>query len=104
MQTQNLVRHFITVLLALVLLALTYKSTGAFSWNLELTVEAEAPQARPIPPAGPLANPKSLKQVGVPVEATRVAVPTDTSQTPAKIALCEKLFFDGRLSVYGTGS
>src|SRR5258708_29766001 len=43
-----------------------------------------------------------MKQVGVPVEATRAAVPADNSQTPGKIALGEKLFFDGRLSVDGT--
>ena len=56
----------------------------------------------PIPPAGPLAAPKSLKQVGVPVAATRAAAPPDNPQTPDKIALGEKLFFDGRLSVDGT--
>ncbi|MCU1297839.1 MAG: cytochrome peroxidase [Acidobacteriaceae bacterium] len=61
-----------------------------------------APHAPPIPPAGPLADPKSLKQVGVPVEATRAAVPGDNPQTSAKIALGEKLFFDGRLSLDGT--
>ncbi len=49
-----------------------------------------------------MAEPKSLKQVGVPVEATRAAVPADNPQSPAKIALGEKLFFDGRLSVDGT--
>src|SRR6266496_4951443 len=55
-----------------------------------------------IPAAGPLARPKSLKQVGVPVEATRGAIPADNPQTPQKIALGEKLFFDGRLSADGT--
>jgi cytochrome c peroxidase len=72
------------------------------SWSLEATVEASQ-QTRakpsPIPVAGPLAEPKSIKQVGVPVEATRAAVPTDNPQTPEKIALGQKLFFDGRLSV-----
>jgi len=75
------------------------------SRNLEATVEA-SPQmsAKPpaIPAAGPLAEPKSLKQVGLPVEATRAAVPADNPQTPEKIALGQKLFFDGRLSVDGT--
>jgi cytochrome c peroxidase len=56
----------------------------------------------PSPAAGALAAPKSLQQVGVPVEATRAAVPADNPQTPDKIALGEKLFFDGRLSVDGT--
>ena len=71
----------------------------------QMTVQASpqtAPQARPIPAAGPLADPKSLKQIGVPVEATRAAAPSDNPQTPEKIALGEKLFFDGRLSVDGT--
>ena len=59
-------------------------------------------QVVPIPVAGPLAAPKSLSQVGVPVEATRAAVPADNPQNPEKIALGEELFFDGRLSVDGT--
>jgi cytochrome c peroxidase len=56
----------------------------------------------PIPSDGPLARPKSLQQSGVPVEATRTSAPPENPQTPAKIALGEKLFFDGRLSVDGT--
>ena len=36
------------------------------------------------------------------MEATRAAVPADNPQTPEKIALGEKLFFDGRLSVDST--
>jgi cytochrome c peroxidase len=75
------------------------------SWNLEATAEA-SPQTparpSPIPAAGPLAEPKSLEQVGVPVEATRAAVPADNPQTPERIVLGQKLFFDGRLSVDGT--
>jgi cytochrome c peroxidase len=59
-------------------------------------------KAPPIPKAGSLAMPKSLKQVGVPLAATRVAIPADNPQTPEKIALGEKLFFDGRLSADGT--
>jgi cytochrome c peroxidase len=56
----------------------------------------------PTPAAGPLAEPKSLNQLGVPIEATRATVPADNPQTPGKIARGEKLFFDGRLSVDGT--
>src|SRR5207253_881327 len=48
------------------------------------------------------AAPKSLNQVGVPVEAIRAVVPADNSQTLEKIALGVRLFFDGRLSVDGT--
>jgi cytochrome c peroxidase len=49
-----------------------------------------------------LAQPKSLQQVGLPADATREAIPPDNPQTPEKIALGEKLFFDGRLSADGT--
>ena len=59
-------------------------------------------QPRPIPEAGPLAQPKSLEQVGLPAELTRQAIPPDNPQTPDKITLGEKLFFDGRLSAEGT--
>ena len=60
------------------------------------------PGPGPIPIAGPLAEPKSIDQPGAPVEATRAAIPADNPQTPEKIALGKKLFFDGRLSVDGT--
>jgi cytochrome c peroxidase len=73
--------------------------------NFETTVTASppaAPQATPIPAAGPLAAPKSLEQVGVPLDATRAAAPADNPQTPEKVALGEKLFFEGRLSVDAT--
>ena len=58
--------------------------------------------ARPIPEAGALGQPKSLRQVGIPANATRAATPSDNPQTPEKIALGQKLFFDARLSVDGT--
>jgi len=56
----------------------------------------------PIPKAGPLAKPRSLNQVGLPVELTQKVIPQDNPQTPEKIALGQKLFFDGRLSADGT--
>ena len=52
----------------------------------------------------PLAQPKSLQQVGVPVEMTREKIPADNPQTSEKISLGQKLFFDRRLSVDGTVS
>jgi cytochrome c peroxidase len=58
--------------------------------------------APPIPKAGPLARPRSMKQVGLPVELTRNATPRDNPQTPEKVALGQKLFFEGRLSADGT--
>ncbi len=48
--------------------------------------------------AEPLAKPKSLQQTGVPSDATRAAIPSDNPQTPGKIALGQKLFFERRLS------
>ena len=58
--------------------------------------------ARPVPKVGVLGGPRSLVQVGLPIEETRAAIPPDNPQTPEKIALGEKLFFDSRLSVDGT--
>src|SRR6266852_4850424 len=62
----------------------------------------DAGKAPPIPLAGRLAMPRSLAQVGVPRAATRAAIPVDNPQTPEKIELGMKLFFDGRLSADGT--
>src|SRR6266404_5238483 len=55
-----------------------------------------------IPETDPLAQPKSLQQVGVPVAMTRGVIPADNPQTPEKISLGQKLFFDRRLSADGT--
>jgi cytochrome c peroxidase len=57
---------------------------------------------KPIPPDNYLARPKSLHQVGLPAALTDSVIPKDNPQTPEKIALGEKLFFDGRLSANGT--
>src|SRR5438309_1869732 len=56
----------------------------------------------PIPKSGPLAQPRSTRQVGLPSDKTLAAIPADNPQTAEKIALGQKLFFDGRLSVDGT--
>ena len=56
----------------------------------------------PIPVAGPLARPRSLNQVGLPIQQTLAEIPPDNPQTPEKIALGEKLFFEPRLSADGT--
>jgi cytochrome c peroxidase len=50
----------------------------------------------------PLARPRSPQQLGVPLDATRAAIPSDNPQTEGKIALGQKLFFDPRLSADGT--
>ena len=39
----------------------------------------------PIPKVGPLAQPRSLQQEGLPVDQTRAAIPPDNPQTPEKI-------------------
>ena len=57
---------------------------------------------RPVPQAGPLGQPKSVQQLGPPAGATEAAMPLANPQTPEKIALGQKLFFDARLSVDGT--
>jgi len=49
-----------------------------------------------------LAQPKSLQQTGIPADATRAAIPSDNPQTPGKIALGQRLFFERRLSADGT--
>jgi cytochrome c peroxidase len=66
------------------------------------TTRQTSGKAPPIPRAGPLARPRSLHQVGVPAELTRTVIPPDNPQTAEKIALGQKLFFDGRLSADGT--
>jgi cytochrome c peroxidase len=88
------------ILLAGTWLLLTQQAPG------DTAAKANPPQspgkAPPIPKAGPLARPRSLHQVGLPVELTRQAIPHDNPQNPEKIALGQKLFFDGRLSADGT--
>ena len=99
MRVRNNLRYCITAGLVLASAALGDDSAQPLRGNLEATVKAQTTHVPSIPADGPLANPKSLKQVGVPVEATHAAVPADNPQTNEKVALGEKLFFDGRLSV-----
>jgi cytochrome c peroxidase len=58
----------------------------------------------PTPETDPFAQPKSLQQVGAPVEMTREKIPADNPQTHEKISLGQRLFLDRRLSVDGTVS
>jgi cytochrome c peroxidase len=83
------------------------KRSSAGAWMASALVAvarfaSAAPAVPPIPETGPLAAPRSQSQVGFPKEQTIAAIPADNQQTPDKIALGEKLFFDGRLSVDGT--
>jgi cytochrome c peroxidase len=68
----------------------------------EAPVRPAAGKAPPIPEAGPLAQPKPLDHVSLPAELLRQAIPHDNPQTPEKVALGQKLFFDGRLSADGS--
>ena len=47
----------------------------------------------PIPKAGPLAKPRSLNQVGLPVELTQKVIPQDNPQTPEKRAGIQTVSF-----------
>src|SRR5438034_10414972 len=82
------------VAVLIILMILIYAGTG--------NTATKAAVQPPIPKAGPLARPRSPQQVGLPVDQTRVVIPPDNPQTPEKIALGQKLFFDGRLSADGT--
>jgi cytochrome c peroxidase len=59
-------------------------------------------QAPPLPQAGPLAQPRSQDQFGLPASLTASVMPPASPLTPAKVALGEKLFFESRLSGDGT--
>jgi cytochrome c peroxidase len=59
-------------------------------------------QAPPLPKPGLLSQPRSTNQIGFPVQHTQPVIPPDNPLTPEKIALGQKLFFDGRLSADGT--
>jgi cytochrome c peroxidase len=62
-------------------------------------VPGEAP---PLPQAGPLAEPRSEHQVGVPAALTAWVISPPSPLTPARVALGQNLFFDARLSADGT--
>jgi cytochrome c peroxidase len=58
--------------------------------------------APPLPRAGPLAEPRSQDQVGLPAVLTKWVISPPSSLMPARAALGQKLFFDARLSANGT--
>jgi cytochrome c peroxidase len=58
-------------------------------------------QAPPLPQAGPLAEPRSLSQVGFPKVLTEYVI-SPATLSPARVALGQKLFFEPRLSGDGT--
>jgi cytochrome c peroxidase len=73
-------------------------------FGCERSAKRASPQLPLIPETDPLAQPKSLQQVGVPVALTRGVIPADNPQTSEKISLGQRLFFDRRLSADGTVS
>src|SRR5438105_651159 len=95
---KSLLTSLLSALLLLTLFAAMLISAATTRENAEKT-ERKAP---PIPKLGRLGMPRSLEQTGVPVAATHAAIPADNPQTPEKIELGRKLFFDGRLSADGT--
>lgn len=68
----------------------------AVAITLMTTARAEAP--------APLAAPKPQNQIGFPAELYSWVISPDNLQTPAKVELGRKLFFDDRLSADGTVS
>ena len=73
-------------------------------FGCERSAKKASSQLPLIPETDPLAQPKSLQQVGVPIAMTRGVIPADNPQTPEKISLGQRLFFDRRLSADGTVS
>jgi len=87
-----------------VLIPLVMAGTVVLLFGCERSAKRESSKQLPTPETDPLAQPKSLQQVGAPVEMTREKIPADNPQTPEKISLGQRLFFDRRLSVDGTVS
>jgi len=93
--------RFASLVVAIILIVLA-RSTEALETTTRAARDDAAPrQPGPIPQAGRLAKPRAPEQAGLPAELTRRAIPADNPQTPEKIALGQKLFFDGRLSADG---
>jgi cytochrome c peroxidase len=101
MRTRRQMRFPIVVAIGLLWVTFGCESAMTADRSFEGYAQSERVPG-PIPADGRLARPKSLRQTGVPIEATRASVPRDNPQTQGKIALGEELFFDGRLSVDGT--
>jgi len=86
------------------ILVLMVAGAATLICGCERSAKRESSKLPPTPETDPLAQPKSLQQVGAPIAMTRAAIPADNPQTPQKISLGQKLFFDRRLSVDGTVS
>ena len=86
------------------ILVVLVTGTTILIFGCERSAKKASLQLPLIPETDPLAQPKSLQQVGAPVEMTHAAIPADNPQTPEKISLGQRLFFDRRLSANGAVS
>ncbi|KAF5408626.1 MAG: Di-hem cytochrome c peroxidase [Candidatus Udaeobacter sp.] len=86
------------------ILGVILAGTATLFFGCERSAKRVGPKGPPNPEADRLAQPKSLQQVGAPAELTREAIPPDNPQTPEKISLGQKFFFERRLSADGTVS
>src|SRR5437899_8257485 len=82
----------------------TVAATATLIFGCERSAKKASSQLPLIPETDPLAQPKSLQQVGAPIAMTRGVIPADNPQTTEKISLGQRLFFDRRLSADGTVS
>jgi hypothetical protein len=93
MRAGNGIRSCTKLLVGAAALSLGCEVAKEASWKLRVTAEASSQtpsNAPPIPAAGLMAEAKSLRQEGLPVEATRAAFRADNPLSPAKIALGEE--------------
>jgi hypothetical protein len=89
MRIRGRMRFHSVLLLVLPSVSIAYE--GAISADRKFDVSSQ-PERRSgsIPPDGPLARPKSLKQTGVPVEAARAAAPADNHNVVAESCRAEQ--------------
>jgi cytochrome c peroxidase len=97
---------FLTVLSVPSVLSLLFAVLAAAAVNEDTGVgppPALPPgQAPPLPKPGPLAEPRSQDQVGLPAVLTKWVISPPSSRMAARASLGQKLFFDSRLSANGT--
>ena len=88
----------------ILILGLIVSGIATLIFGCERSAKKESSKQPSTAETDPLAQPKSLQQVGVAVELTRDAISADNPQSPEKISLGQKLFFERRLSADSTVS
>src|SRR3954447_12814616 len=88
----------------ILILGLIVSGIATLIFGCERSAKKESSKQLSTAETDPLAQPKSLQQVGVAVELTRDAISADNTQSPEKISLGQKLFFERRLSADSTVS